>query len=168
MKKILSILLSLISVICIAFAFSACGEEQSNGEFGEGKFYTVTEAYENGYLTREQVMSIAYYHNGGNYKNEEIMGEDYKPLSITPKTLSVQAENSIKQTHLNEYYEGKDYAELSGIRIDSYYGTYNGCFVVMISDDYSGTAGIVWIEEVAGINIYYISGNRIEIWRNIV
>ena len=162
MKKLLSVLLALISATCIAFAFGGCGK----GDIEAGTFYTVTEAYENGWLTREEVMSIAYYHNGGNRYNEDIMDENYTPLPKTPKVLSKKTENSIKQTHLNRHYQGEDYAELSGVRIDMYYGTYNGCVAVFISDEYSGTTGAEWVEEVAGISISYNSGKRIDIWRS--
>ena len=168
MKRILSMLLVIISVISLSFAFGSCVDNQTAEQGAAGTFYTVTEAYEKGYLTREQVMSIAYYHNGGNSKNEDIMGEDYVPLPKAPGELSSETENAIKQVHLNFYYEDNDYAELSGVRIDRYYGTYNGCVVVMTSDDYSGTTGLEWIEEVADISICYNSGKRIEIWRNKV
>lgn len=151
--------------------------DQADGEKIEtGTFYTVTEAYEKSLLTREQVLSIAYYHNkeysfveqvfydDGLITNEEIRDENYIPLPITPQTLSAQTEKSIKQTHLDAYYKDKDYAKLSGVRIDSYYGTYNGCVAVMITDNYSGSGDVLWLEEVAGIGICYNNGNRITIW----
>ena len=162
MKKIFSVLIALISVISIAFAFGGCGGKD------EKKFYTVTEAYEEGLLTREQIMSIAYYHHEGIRRNEEVMGEDYIPLPLTPEKLSDKTENCLKQAYLNEYYQDKNYAELSGVKIDRYYGTYNGQVVVMMSDDYSGGADIEWEEKVAGINIYYINGNSIKVWGKIV
>lgn len=194
MKKLLAILLSFISIFSIA-AFAGCdkegtqdgapvGENQTDGqdktddraEIATGTFYTVTEAYKKGYLTREQVMSIAYYHNekydfvsdyyyqSGKVSNEEIRDETYTPIPITPEKLSTDTENSIKQTYLDLYYKDKDYAELSGVRIDSYYGTFDGCVAVMITDNYSETTSALRVEEVADIGICYNNGNRILIW----
>ena len=152
------------------------GDEEEAEQIKTGTFYTVTEAYEKGLLTREQVLSIACYHNkeysfvekefydDGLITNEEIRDENYIPLPITPQTLSAEIEKSIKQTHLDAYYKDKDYSKLSGVRIDSYYGTYNGCVAVMITDNYSGYNDALWLEEVAGIGICYNDGNRIMIW----
>ena len=163
MKKILSGLLALVSVICVAFAFVGCGEAEEKSE--EINFYTVTEAYEEDLLTREQVMSIAYYHNGGMKFNEEIMGEDYAPLPKTPEVLSNETQNAIKHNYLDAYYNGKKKVKLTGVRIDSYYGIYNNRYVaVMASDDYSKTTDEEWTEKVDGISIGYNSGNRILIW----
>ena len=142
---------------------SNLSEQDKTDEVEAGAFYTVTEAYELGLLTREHVMSIAYYRNGGTRFNEEIMGKDYVPLPKTPEKLSEKTENAIKQSHLDRYYQGKDYAELSGVRIDKYYGTYNGSVAVIVSDDYSGTTGDEWIGKVDGISIIH-SGRDIDIW----
>ena len=46
-----------------------------------GTIYSLREAYENGLLTKEELMSIAYYHNGGRRFIEAIMCEDYTPFA---------------------------------------------------------------------------------------
>lgn len=161
MKKILSILIALVSTICLSFAFSACSEE----EIETGIFYTVTEAYEQGYLTREQVMSIAYYHNGGTKWNEEIMGEDYTPLAITPEKLPAEAESALKQDYLDFVWSDTTNT-ISDVRIDKYYGTYNGYVAVMMAVNFGGFFDEIWREEVAGIVIRYRDSNNIKIWRN--
>ena len=165
MKKLLSILLSLISVICIAFAFVGCGETIDEEEVEKGFFCTVEDAYSMGYLTHEQVMSIAYHHNGGIELNEEIMDENYKPLPITPKKLSKKTEISIRLTPFGDAYSEPEYSELSGIRIDKYYGTFNGYIAVMVSNDHIGVEQREWTERFADIRIHYSDGNRIRIWR---
>ena len=75
MKKYLALLL-----IPLCLLLGACGTNDASGEQppvsgismqptpqetqNKKGFYTVTEAYENGLITRDQVMSISYYHNG--------------------------------------------------------------------------------------------------------
>ena len=164
MKKVISILFLFVLVISIAFAFTGCGKEET------GTFYTVTEAYEQGYLTREDVMSIAYYNNGGIEHNEEAMDGYFKPLPISPEELSVKTEKAIKQTHFNLHWKDRDLDELEKliggkleITIEKYYGTYKGCVAVMVTDTYSGYAGEVWYEEVDKIKLCY-GGNSVSIW----
>lgn len=166
MKKIISLLLV---PLCLLFCAVGCGKNDEKTK--EGNFYTVTEAYEKGYLTREQVMSIAYYHNGGRSHNEEIMNEDYQPLPKLPEKLSEESEKIIKQSYFDRHWKDRDMnylEELLGkkleISIEEYDGTYGSCVAVMMSDNYSGTTGEVLAEEVVDIKIYYISGNRINIW----
>ena len=68
----------LLGMLCmLAGILAGCAPEAS------GDFYSLQEAYEAGYLTKEEIMSIAYYHNGGRVYNEEIMSEEYTPI---PKT----------------------------------------------------------------------------------
>ena len=64
----------------------------------QGRFYTLKEAYNGGLISKADLMSIAYYHNGGRQYNEEIMGEDFVPAPKTPEKLSPATENAIKLT----------------------------------------------------------------------
>ena len=96
----------LLVPVCLLLCAVGCGKNDEKLE--DGKFYTVTEAYEKGYLTREQVMSIAYYHNGGRSHNEEIMSEDYQPLLKTPEKLSKVTEASLRQTYIDHRWKEED------------------------------------------------------------
>ena len=194
MKKILSVILALISTISLAFAFGACGEESgkqnnevngSDQTHGTGKeenggetqtnkqdivtgtFYTVTEAYELGYLTREDVMSIAYYHNGGNYMNEDIMDEYYAPLPMTPERLSAEDEKAL----INSFYNSDSW----GLYEDNftkddisywYLGTHGNVIAVKIGVKGEAVSEVVWKEIIDGVTIYYRNGKRILIWDN--
>ena len=73
----------LLGMLCmLAGILAGCAPEAS------GDFYSLQEAYEAGYLTKEEIMSIAYYHNGSRVYNEEIMSEEYTPIPKTPQELS--------------------------------------------------------------------------------
>lgn len=134
----------------------------------DGKFYSLREAYANGWLTQSDIMSIAYYHNGGRAYNEEIMSEDYMPSLKTPEVLSAETQLKIKNDAAKDFNEefNVDYAKAEGIRIDEYCGSYGDCVVLMLRDDYSGEPGVEWIDSVAEVNIYYNSGRALRIWRD--
>ena len=130
----------------------------------DGEFYTLQQAYNNHWLTQEDLKSIAYYHNGGIVFNEEVMGEDYQPQPKTPEVLDKITEHSIKQTYIDSILTDKN-AIISGVNIDNYYGSYNGCFPLMMSDSYSGTTGEESWQTVGDVKFYFNSGNKIIIWR---
>ena len=144
-------------------------EEIRNGKEPVGAFYTVKEASENGWLMQDDIMSIAYYHNGGRVYNEEIMSESYEPTPKTPSVLSITTELKIKITATEIFNEehNRNYAEADGFTITEYCGTYGDCVAVMMEDKYSGTTGAVWTDTITGINIFYNSGREIKIWRGI-
>ena len=88
--KILAVVLAL-GALCMGM-LSGCDNGKDGLETGEGTFYTLQKAYDEGYLTKEEIMSIAYYHNGGRVYNEEIMSEEYTPI---PKKLKKMLHMSI-------------------------------------------------------------------------
>lgn len=164
-KNIIGVLVSLLVVITALFGVAGC----KTGELSEpaGTLYTLREAYELGLLTRDDLMSIAYYHNSGSTHNEEIMSESYKPATKTPEGLSAETELKIKSTAATDYkekYNIKD-VEADGFTITEYCGTYGDCVAIMMRDDYSGTSGVEWLDSIAGVNFYYNSGKTIKIWR---
>lgn len=142
--------------------------EKELAELSMGTFYTLQVAYDNGWLTQADLMSIAYYHNGGRMHNEELMSEDYAPAPKTPEVLSNATELKIKGASAKKYREKYDIknAEADGFTITEYCGTYGGCVAIMMRDDYSGAAGVAWTDNVANVDIYYNDGNEILIWRD--
>ncbi len=132
-----------------------------------GMLYTLKEAYEFGYLTMEELKSIAYYNNGGRWHNEEIMSESYTPLPKTPEVLSAETELKIKMTAAKGYREdGVKQAEAKGFRIVKYCGIYSGCISVLIFDDYSGSCDAEWVESVSEVNFCF-NQRGIQIWREL-
>ncbi len=136
-------------------------------EENSGAIYTVQEAYDNGYLTKADLMSIAYYHNGGRQHNEQIMDEAYNPAPKTPETLNDKTELLIKRVAAKDYRDNYDIteAEASGFTITEYDGTYGDCIAVMTEDEYTGYTCATRIDTIAGVNIYYNNGNSIRIWK---
>ncbi len=132
----------------------------------EGEFYTLQEAYDAGWLTQEDLKSIAYYHNGGREGNEEIMGEDYQPQLKTPEVIDKMTELSIKQTYCDNLRK-QDNAKPSGVTIERYYGAYNGCYAVVLDSIYVVYPADVineW-EIIGGVNINYYDYLSFRIWK---
>lgn len=159
-RKLLSITAAMVMGLSLCL-FGGC----EDGGDDVGSFYTLQEAYNNGLITREDLMSIAYYHSGRTY-NEESMSATYNPAPKIPEVLSDETELKIKTTAAEEYKDEHDIksAIADGFTITKYYGTYNNCTAVMVEDVYSGVVGIVWTESIAGVNFRY-NGRIIKIWR---
>ena len=82
--------------------------------------------------------------------------------------LSKEIEIEIKQTHLDYLLTKNGYQDttIDDIYIQKYYGTYNGCVVVMIQDKLSGVNGAIKEATIADVKFYYGSGNiSIQIWK---
>jgi|GEM_PF-2378153 len=54
----------------------------------------------------------------------------------------------------------------NSVRIDYYFGTYNGSVALMISDDYTNFTQAIWDQEVAGFVFRYGDGQFISVWNN--
>lgn len=151
LKKILPILLALISTICIAFAFGGCNKSVKVS----GQFYTLRQAYENGWLNEDDLKSIADYHNN---------------KKTYPIPLSNEEEVAIKETaafevRSDERNQRPD-AGAEEFFISEYYGVYNDCYAVIIDDSYVMFPGIddYW-ENIGDVSIHYLTPVKIKIWR---
>ena len=128
MKKFLSIFLSLISVICIAFSFGGCNKTIKI----TGTFYTMEKAYENGWLNEDDLKSIACeaYDCNANYPDNP-----YSGMFTSTEKLTKKLETEIKQAYLEEIAKVRD-GDRDRVKISHYYGTYNNNVVITISSSY--------------------------------
>ena len=135
-----------------------------------GTIYSLREAYENGLLTKEELMSIAYYHNGGRRYNEAIMGEDYTPIPKDPAELSEATSLQIRNTAAWEYQQEGTHAELDvtadGFQVQSYYGTYRGAVAAIIQCLYYEHPAVDrdFSYELDGVIVHYHTYWEIEVW----
>ena len=124
MKKFLSILLALISVICVSFAFGGCTDDTV---VVRGQFYYLSQAYENGWLDGDDLESIAYcYYDSYNFEENPYSGK-----FTSTEELTAKMETELKQAYLeqiDEYPEG----DRNYVYISFYFGTYNGNVAVRI------------------------------------
>ena len=151
--KILAVVLAL-GALCMGM-LSGCDNGKDGLETGEGTFYTLQKAYDEGYLTKEEIMSIAYYHNGGRVYNEEIMSEEYTPI---PKNAAYE---------YNSEHNHETKATADGFTIVHYYGTYDGAVAVIVTHSYLGDSPAVVVDNsysVAGVIFHYWTYNHIQIY----
>ena len=135
----------------------------------EGQFYALSNAYNQGLLTNEDLREIAYYLYGDHA--EEMNLEYHAGLRMTVRS-------AIRDSYFYEYLEPYfPQAHLSDVIIEKYYGsyeyvyddfgdTYNDCVAVMINSDYNEYYDDAWEETVAGTVFRYGNGNRILLWKS--
>ena len=88
MKKVITYFLISALTLCMLSAFSGCNKKTNEDEADEdevyGELYTLQEAYDNGYISRQDLLSIAYYNNSGIPKeNEGQWGEPSGTWSVS-------------------------------------------------------------------------------------
>lgn len=127
------------AAICAVSLWAAgCGEQERRKE-AESGFYTLEEAYDSGYLLRDDLMHIAYFRSGEVYTLPE-RSDDYsaaKKLNFVPATEPGEPdediENEIKRAYYalhTESFEGNPYSdELLEI---NFYGQYGNLYAVTI------------------------------------
>jgi hypothetical protein len=174
-----SIVIILIIIIAVC-SLSACNDlnedspspsvNDQNEIFPYGDFFTLQEAYDLGYLTVQDLESIAYYCNGGLrwYETDDILDPwksepitDYEPIAKNPEILGAETENKIKQTWI--YYLNDNLTIPSDVTID-YYGTHNNCVAIWLTATHYGYTQAIWYSTVAGVTFCYNNGNSIKIW----
>ena len=109
-------------------------EEVKEGIFGAA-FYSLQEAYDRGWLTQYDLLSIAYYHQG-TAGNEDLMDENFIPKPKYPEELSEGTQEIIKfyiWVNTGGYYYGPE-----DMFVDQYYGTYNGCIAMRKGGPFGG------------------------------
>ena len=148
-KKILSIILSAM-VLMGTVAFSACGNcykiaelqekiveleerlelrEETIKSYTKGHKMSLETAYKLGLLTKNDLLSIAYYCNyNSNFGNEEIMTEDYVPQPKNPEVLSEELDLKIREVCARNTNKTADDYYIYG-----YFGVYSNCVVVKTS-----------------------------------
>ncbi|MDE6302665.1 MAG: hypothetical protein K2M36_03655, partial [Clostridia bacterium] len=124
MRKISGLLIILILIILVSSMFSGCNATN-------GQLYTLDEAYDNGWISQEDLRSISYYWNN---KNAD---PSFIPAPIIPSELDPKVDKKIRKAYLQNFNRKYGYgkAKLSNIHIYRYYGTYGDCPIIRVSDD---------------------------------
>ena len=134
-----------------------------------GEFMTLREAYNSGYITKDDIMEMSYYSLGAVYKIPEgLTGTDafnsdnWEKIDYIPRTqelvpLDEQTERDIKNSYFalnsNEFEaEGKNYDP--DILYLTYYGQSNGYYIVKIKSDILNYPGAGFIDDYDGIVFY--------------
>ena len=128
-----------------------------------GGIYSLTEMYEDNFIDKQALMTMAYYLNGGKARNEEIMA-DFEPTPLEP--LSVEMERRIRETFAywgRSLGEDLNYPETwENYTIYNYFGQYafNGgyFYAVIINVPYSDYPAAFEEKIIDGVTFVYPSG----------
>ena len=162
MKKLLAMLLAALLLGVGALGIAGCGPKTY------GTFYTLQEAYDNGYLTREDLLNIAY-HNGDRECNESAL-QNFEPTPIGE--LSEEISLKIRKSMAERYRDNGTFPEATAenIFIKNYLGCYNGYYAVRFTDNLFLNPEWVtdpedYVQEVSGIKFCYYKTSMIFLWK---
>ena len=150
----------LVGILLFSLLFPACGKDNQSGSEGEGTLYTLAQAYEEGLITREHLLNIAYYQGSAEYNQDEI-DENFTPQPKGKLTanVSLQLRSAIADMHRS--YKGYENVTAEGFSVTetSYYGCYNGYHAFFFKDisgigDYLAS-NLSYQEEIDGVIFYF-------------
>lgn len=137
-KKIICLGLTLIA--CVG-GLCACNDGDKDNVYTNpqklGDFYKLEEAYEQGFISHNDLLNIAYYnHQKYDFAEYEWNDPNFIPSLKNPETLSENTQNAIKETYAYNLKTQNDMNNISKDYIDIayYYGTYNDWIVVEMRD----------------------------------
>ena len=129
-----------------------------NDSWLNGEVLYLAEAYDLGYISDEDLPSMAYYFNGGREENEDLIPEDFVPQPKNPRELNEAIESEIKLGYYRKKYHKPDYENdwiPSAFSIETYCGTYGNCIVVKLWDK---SIGIPAVYPYDTNRTFYING----------
>ncbi len=144
--KKLFVLILIISVSACMLIACDRGKNVDNPEYAA--FYDLETAYENGLLAQNDLQNIAYYMNC-------LEKPDFVPNPKQPENLNSQTQQNIKISYLKILQQDYPTAKVDNVKIDNYYGTYNGCVAIKISTDLV-LYDYIFIDkkEIGGVDFY--------------
>ena len=157
-------------------------EEERENDYNQlcalsGGFYSVEEVYKNGWITREDLMRLCYYQNGGvlyaRVENGSNLGSDgsIKVMDYEPNfelgELDEETERKIRCAYAYKFrgsmHEDVWTGKASEVTITSYFGTYNNCSAVKISVGWM-RPGYEYYEEIDGL-VFMFNENPLYVWK---
>ncbi|MDE6285289.1 MAG: hypothetical protein K2M17_06040 [Bacilli bacterium] len=134
MKKVLkkSLIIAVISVLALsAVLLCACNNNRDyrnprKGYPEYGVLYSLLTAFENGWISENDLQNIAYYHTG------EVQRKGFNPTPKYLETLSEENELAIRQAFFEEN-RSNDKQTVDQVQIKAYLGCYDGLVAVKIS-----------------------------------
>ena len=169
--KLLAGILGMI-LLC-AGALSGCdnGKEQIE----EGTFYSLEEAYDAGWLTKDNIMEVCYYRFGEVWLGEDLNSDSWVKYEYEPKNQQQGLDKSVENNIKNAYYsihksdffdkEGNSLGGIDNLSVQ-YFGTYNNfCVIIMKCSLWDVgqvvtpmlLAGVAWGETGEGFLVYRVN-----------
>ncbi len=150
MKNTFKVLICVVlTIVLCSCTLCACNDNGSESYACDGEFYTLKQAYDNGWLRKSDLKSIAYHLNGT------------QPIGFVPKEkepLSAEDEQSLKADYAKRYTD----CPIGDILIRGYYGQYNGFVAVIVESIHMD---VITEEIVGGVKFTYPDSNALILWK---
>lgn len=148
-RKIIAIVLIALILCAACCVFAGC-------ENCPGEFHSLKQAYDIGWLTQDDLKSIAYH-----YGNRD---ENYKPIPIDEISKDIQFK--IKQTYVAYLREQGLEGTVNNVRITKFYGEYSGHYVINVVDDLHGYDYVFTDENIGGVMFYHYCVAAAVVWKS--
>ena len=162
MKALVAIGIAVVILVTAGvIGWVICNPERKPEQPKAAGFYSLDIAYDNGWISRTDLRSLAYYHN-------QIMKYEDKyfvPIPKDPEVLDEETENRFRLAYRDALVLWDRYeVDPDRIHIEKYYGTYSGCIAISITVDYICAYLITkWRYYIGGVTFCEYSG-QIRIW----
>jgi len=172
-KQCVSAALLALCAACLVGTFASCekSDGKTGGEQKTGEFYSLREAYDNGFITLDDLKNIAHYHNTSlKWFNSEDVADYSNYKDFTPYDIG-EIDDETSLAIRTDYFNGGDasYVDegctVDNVWVDGYCGTYNGCIAVMMDAAYFGYATVVGEDVIEDVLLYYSDSNRVTVWK---
>ena len=167
MRKILCLVFVLLTILCI---FCSCNKDdlKTPEPPPPGRFYSLEDAYGQGFITKTDIMNIAYIQNGQKLYEDV---DNFTPTPKNPETLSEETINAIKETSAyslrNDLLHSEPTATKDDINIDGYYGTYNDFVAIKLTNAFVNYLAVETEEIICGIKFVFGYPNSIIVWKRV-
>ena len=145
-----------IFVIAMAFlmGFSLFGGCKNGGDFC-GDFLWLDQAYEQGWISRDDLRNISFNYNTKNYTGVVDYGADFSPTWTPLEPLSDKTKSAIKEAYCRKH-EIPKYLYVEIAVLSEYYGVFSDCYIVDITTTCLVGGDPVYYEEydIDGIMFY--------------
>lgn len=162
LKKLIYV--GVVLIVCVGI-LCACNDDDfrnpRNGEPEAGEFYTIDEAYENGWLSKGELRSIAYY------LNSESQGKNFEPIPKNPEALSEELDLAIREDIARTYRDNGSYPEAiaDDISISKYFGKYGDMYAFTYGAIYFDSPAAITTKYVDGIKFIYPQSDTVMLWK---
>lgn len=131
-----------------------CGCDSDDGTRGE--IYTLQQSFDNGYLSYEDLESIAYYINND-------LSDSRQLDSGIAESIKESAAKRMREDDIEPIPDAK----AEGFTIISYYGCYSDCHVVRLRDEYvlRPTNLPDYWKEIGGVNFHITTYDTVGVYR---
>ena len=177
MKKLLRLFALCCALALPAWLFGGCAEEI----VAVGEFITLREAYNSGYVTRDDIMEMCYHRLGAVYElpegltlddiestdRDNWVEVDYTPRSAELAPLDELTEQDIKNSYYSLNREG---FETGGQKYGpevlelQFFGQFNGYYILRIRADIWGYSEAQYVADYDGVVFYELTSPAFEVF----